>query len=93
MNELTVKSCIDSLVTLKAQIAALEAQEKELTDQIKKYMETSALNELMSVTGHKAMLTPYETSPFDKAKMISELGQQAYDHFCTPKAQKRFTVK
>ncbi len=91
-NELQIKACIDSLVALKAQIAALEAQEKALTDEIKSYMADASLDKLMSATGHKALLTAYETTPFDKAKMVAELGQQAYDHFCTTKKQTRFTV-
>ena len=92
-DDITAESYIDTLITLKAQIESLKDKESALSEWLQKYMESRAITELRATSGHKAKLTEYEESRFDREKMIADLGAQAYEHFCVPKTKKRFTVR
>lgn len=83
---------IDALVSLKAQIAALQAQADALEKGIREEMAAQAVQKVMTPTGHKALLTPFISRGFDKKKFVAVYGEGVYKEYQRETPAERFSV-
>ena len=90
---LSILCDIDMIVSIDAQIAALQAQRKTIAERVKNHMAENACGELISSTGHKALLTSYTKSTLSQKLLAAEFGAQFVERFKVPGVETRFTVK
>lgn len=92
-NNVTVNINIDTIAALDIQIAALQDQRKKLAASVKEYMAESGKNDIITSTGHKAMLRTFEKSALSLKLLVAEFGEQFVSRFKVSSEETRFTVK